>query len=161
MSSDYYINAPDELITHLTHLFKLYLGHGYGYIPPVGDMTSSENYRAIAGGFLLLKLVDLVIILLEGDKLDFDCMQFAYQVKSSTAMCTWTATAVVDYFNRGGRPVFAASMDMSKAFDLVSWKHLFQTLQARKIDCLFLRLILQIYINQKGVVWLKLYFIHR
>ena len=131
MSSDYYINAPDELITHLTHLFRLYLGHGY--IPPVillctliplvkdnlGDMTSSENYRAIAGGCLLLKLVDLVIIFLEGDKLDFDCMQFANKVKSSTTMCMWIATAVVDYFNRGGRPVFAASMDMSKAFDLV------------------------------------------
>ena len=111
MSSDYYKNAPPELISHLTNLIKIYLTHGYvphvillcSLIPIVkdnlGDITSSENYRAIAGGCLLLKLIDLVIILLEGDKLSFDCMQFAYQVKSSTTMCTWTTTAVIDYFN--------------------------------------------------------------
>ena len=43
----------------------------------LGDSTSSDNYRAIAGGCLLLKLIDLVVLMLEGDKLSFDEMQFA------------------------------------------------------------------------------------
>ena len=71
--SDCYINGPPELISHLTSLVKLYLSHGSApyfillctLIPLVkdnlGDITSSDNYRAIAGGCLLLKLLDIVI----------------------------------------------------------------------------------------------------
>ena len=44
----------------------------------LGDITASDNYRAIAGGSLLLKLLDIVVLQLEGNKLDFDPMQFAY-----------------------------------------------------------------------------------
>ena len=61
MSSDFFINAPPELITHMTNLIRLYFSHGY--LPQVvlmctldplvkdnlGDLTSSKNYRAIAG----------------------------------------------------------------------------------------------------------------
>ena len=38
----------------------------------LGDITASSNYRAIAGGSLLLKLLDIVALQLEGDKLTFD-----------------------------------------------------------------------------------------
>ena len=166
MSSDFFLNAPNELIAHLTNIIKLYFCHGY--IPQVvlmctlaplikdslGDHSSSRNYRAIAGGCLLLKIIDLVVLFLEGDKLNLDCMQFAYQEKSSTTMCTWTAKSVIEYFNRKGAPVYSAAMDMTKAFDLVSWKNLFGTLLQRKIDGLFLRLILFIYMNQEcNVKW--------
>ena len=39
-------------------------------------------------------------------------------------------------------------MDMSKAFDMVEWGELFSTLLDRKVDCLFLRVMLYIYKNQ-------------
>ena len=97
-------------------------------------------------------MIDLVVLILEGDKLDFDTMQFAYQVKSSTTMCSWTATAVIDHFNERGSSVFGASMDMSKAFDMVDWHELFKTLLDRKVDVLFLRLILYVYKNQQCCV---------
>ena len=98
--SDCFINGPPELLTHLTNLLKLFISHGSvpffvllcTLIPLVkdnlGDITASENYRAIAGGSLLLKLLDIVILQLEGDKLNFDQMQFAYQRKASTTMCS-------------------------------------------------------------------------
>ena len=114
----------------------------------LADITTSENYRAIAGGSLLLKLLDIVVLLLEGDKLSFDQLQFAYQAKASTTMCTWTATAVIEHFNRQGSPVYAAAMDMSKAFDLVEWKVLFETLVEREVEPVFLRVLLYIYQNQ-------------
>ena len=161
IASDFYLNGPSELIPHLTKLVKTFLSHGRvpfvillcTLLPLVkdnlGDRTSSDNYRAIAGGCLLLKLIDLVILQLEGDKLNFDEMQFAYQAKASTTMCTWSVNSVVDHYLRSGSPVYGAAMDMSKAFDMVEWGELFKTLMDRKVDHIFLRLILFIYSNQQ------------
>ena len=64
-------------------------------------------------------------------------------------MCTWTVTSVVEHFNRNGSMVFGAAMDMSKAFDMVEWKTLFTTLRERKVDCIYLRLLLYIYTHQE------------
>ena len=166
ISSDFYLNGPEELVGPLTTLMRLYFSHGF--VPQVlllctllpllkdnlGDITASSNYRAIAGGCLLLKLIDLVILELEGSKLTYDTMQFAYQAKSSTTMCSWSVTAVIDHFNQKGTQVFSASMDMSKAFDMVDWRVLFSTLLECKVDVLFLQLILFIYTNQHcNVKW--------
>ena len=113
-----------------------------------GDITSSDNYRAIAGGCLILKLLDIFILLLEGDKLSFSELQFAYQANVSTTVCSWAVTTVIDFFNKKGAAVFGAAMDMSKAFDMVEWGELFTTLLDRKVDCIYLRLMLLIYRNQ-------------
>ena len=43
-------------------------------------------------------------------------------------------------------------MDMSKAFDMVSWKELFTTLVNRGIKPIFLRLLVYIYTNQEYTV---------
>ena len=159
--SDFYIHGPDELVSHLAALIKLYLQHGC--IPPfillctllpivkdnLGDATSSDNYRAIAGGCLLLKLLDTVILLLEGEKLGCDELQFGYQAESSTTMCSWCVTAVIDYFNRQGKPVYGCAMDMSKAFDMVDWSELFIALRGKNVEPIFLRLLLYIYRNQQ------------
>ena len=62
--------------------------------------------------------------------------------------------AVVEYYNRRGAPLYGAVMDMSKAFDMVSWSELFTTLRARKLNAVTLRLMIVIYQNQKcNVVW--------
>ena len=131
--SDCYSNGPPELVFHLTKLVRMYLSHGNvpyfillcTLLPLVkdkfGDITSSDNYRAIAGGCLMLKLLDIVILLLEGDKLSFSELQFAYQANVSTTVCSWAVTSVIDHFNRKGAAVYGAAMDMSKAFDMVEW----------------------------------------
>ena len=136
--SDCYINGPDILAFHLSNLIRLFIVHGSvpqfillcTLIPIVkdglGDITSSDNYRAIAGGCLLLKLLDMIILLLEGDKLKFSELQFAYQAMSSTSVCTWSATAVIDHFNRNGTAVYCAAMDMSKAFNMIEWVPLYR-----------------------------------
>ena len=111
------------MTSRLTRLLRLFFSHGHipetilicTLLPLVkdklGDITASSNYRAIAGGCLLLKLIDLVILLLEGEMLGFYVIQFAYQAKSSTTMCTWIVTSVIEHFNRNGTIVYGAAMD--------------------------------------------------
>ena len=75
--SDCLINGPCELIFHLTKLLRLFVSHGSvptfvlicTLMPMVkdnlGNITHSDNYRAIAGGSLLLKLLDFLILQLK------------------------------------------------------------------------------------------------
>ena len=137
--SDFYINGPEELVEHLTALIKLFLIHGYvpkiillcTLVPLVKDNLGTSPHQTTtgqwAGGCLLLKLLDSIILMLEGDKLGCDDLQFGYQADTSTSMCSWTV-----------RPVYGCAMDMSKAFDLVEWGELFTTLRSRGVDSIFL-----------------------
>ena len=152
-------SGPDALILHITNLIKTFIVHGTvpyfvmicTLLPLVkdnlADTTSSENYRAIASGSLLLKLLDIVILLLEGDKLKCDQLQFGFQAGASTSMCSWTATTVIEHYNRSGSPVYACAMDLSKAFDLVEWVTLFKLLLEKGVSPLFIRILIFIYKN--------------
>ena len=164
--SDCLIQGPKILITHLTNMIKSFVMHGQvpyfilvcSLLPLVkdnlADITSSDNYRAIASGSLILKLLDIVVLMLEGDKLGCDQLQFGFQAKASTSMCTWTATTVIEHYNKNGSVVYGCAMDLSKAFDLVEWVDLFNTLMDRNIEPVFLRILLFIYKNQScDVKW--------
>ena len=61
-------------------------------------------------------------------------LQFGFKAKSSTSMCTWAINTVIDHKNRLGRPIFACSMDLSKAFDMVFWAKLIPELLKRTIS---------------------------
>ena len=128
-SSDCLINGSQNLVPHLVRMFRSFLIHGNVpkfllaciLVPLVkdtfGDIATSDNYRAIAIGSLIMKLFDWVMLILEADKLSTDELQFGYERMSSSVMCSWGLSAAVDYFNRQGRTVYSCSMDLSKAFD--------------------------------------------
>ena len=136
----------------LTRLLQLFISHGYvpelllvcTLLPLVkdnlGDLSASDNYRAIATSCQVLKLLDIVILILEGEKLGCDQLQFGFQAMASTNMCSWLATSVIDHYNRQGSVVYSCAMDLSKAFDMVEWLELFEVLQDRKISPIFLRI---------------------
>ena len=70
--SDCLIEGPPEVVTHLTNMIRMFISHGQ--VPDVilvctllplvkdnlGDLTQSDNYRAIAAGCQVLKLLDIV-----------------------------------------------------------------------------------------------------
>ena len=114
----------------------------------LGSISSSKNYRSIAMSSLILKLLDWVILLLFGESLGVDQLQFAYQPGASTTMCTWTAVETISYFLRNGSEVFTCLMDMTKAFDLVRHSTMFQKLISAGLSLIFVRLLIFIYINQ-------------
>ena len=99
-TSDCLKNGPDSLFRHLSIALQSFLVHGHvtlflllATLVPIikdklGSISSSKNYRSIAMSSLILKLLDWVILLLFGDSLGVDQLQFAYQARASTTMCT-------------------------------------------------------------------------
>ena len=85
-----YRNSPNVFYDHLATILRQSLVHGVlpnevllcTLMPMIkdnlGDIAKSNNHRAIAGGCLILKVLDLVILHLEGEKLSTDSLQFAW-----------------------------------------------------------------------------------
>ena len=105
-------------------------------------VATNDNYRAFAIGSLILKWFDWLILIINCDKLTKDELQFGFQKLASTIMCSWGVNSIVDYYNRAGRAVYACRMDLSKAFDLVSWEVLFSELLERGVLPLALRCLM-------------------
>ena len=69
-------------------------------------------------------------------------------------MCTWALLETISYFLRNGSEVFACTIDMTKAFDLVQHSLLFRKLLQAGLPTIFIRLLLVIYIKQfANVKW--------
>ena len=141
-NSDCMKNAPPILCELLAKLFRMYLIHDHisSIImvstvillikDKLGNISSSNNYRSISLSSLILKIFDWIILLLHGAKLSTDELQFGYQQKTSTNMCTWLAIETIDYFLRNGSEAFVGVMDMTKAFGNVKQIVLFWKLIA-------------------------------
>ena len=165
-NSDCIKNGTDQLFEKLSLSFKSFLIHGHityflllaTLLPIIKDKLASinvsKNYRSIAISSLVLKLLDWIILILFGDVLGVDQLQFAYQPGCSTTMCTWTVVETIDYFLRNGGEVFGCMMDMSKAFNMVKHSLLFRKLLVAGLPAIFIRLLIFIYVNQfANVSW--------
>ena len=120
----------------------------------LGNINSSKNYRSVAISSIVLKLIDWVIILLEGSALGLDELQFAYQAGCSTVMCTWAAIETIDYYLKQGSEVFTCATDMSKAFDLTLHSLMFNKMLEAGVSAILVRLLIYIYSNQlANVCW--------
>ena len=136
-SSDCVKVDSNRLAELLSTIFQSYLIHGHvtrflllATLVPIikdklGSINSSKNYRSIAISSLVLKLIDWVIIILFGDSLGLNDLQFAYQPGISTNMCTYAILETIDFFLRNGGEIFACTMDMTKAFDVTMYSKLF------------------------------------
>ena len=159
-SSDCIKNGPDSLFQHLSVVLKSFLIHGHvtlflliATLVPIikdklGSISSSKNYRSIALSSQVLKLFDWVILLLFGESLGVDQLQFAYQPGASTTMCTWAAVETISFFLRNGSEVYTCLMDMTKAFDLVRFSTMFRKILCAGLSVIFVRLLIFIYANQ-------------
>lgn len=165
-STDCIKNSPPILFDHLSSIFRYFLIHGYissfltvsTIIPLIknklGKKNESKNYRSIAISSIFLKIIDWIVILLYGDMLKLNELQFSYQPDSSTTMCSWVLLETVTYFKNNGSAVYGCTMDMRKAFDKVCHSKLFYKLIDAKIPSVILRFILFTYINQSvNVRW--------
>ena len=64
-------------------------------------------------------------------------------------MCSWTAMEVISHFKAGGAPVYSCCLDYRKAFDVINHVKMFQILIDRKVNLIFVRLMIIIYLMQR------------
>ena len=163
-TSDVFLNAPDSLFDHLAAVFRSYLVHGTvsvqilccAFMPlfkgGIKNPAIFDSYRAIAGASQLLKLFEYVILLVWGDALGSDSMQFGFKSGVSTTQCTWLVNEVTSYFLRRGTAITACLLDCSKAFDKCKFDKLFEKLIAKGLPAVVIRVLVFVYEEQEGCV---------
>ena len=165
-TSDVFLHAPDYLFELLAAVFRSFLTHGTvtlqvlscAFLPLFkGELKSPDkfdSYRAIAGASQLLKLFEYVILIVCGDLLQTDSMQFGFKAGVSTTQCTWLVNEVSTYFMRRGTAVSACLLDCSKAFDKCRFDVLFSKLIKKGFPAIVVRVLIFVYEEQS--CWVKL-----
>ena len=108
----------------------------------------SGNYRGIAISSILLKVFDWIVLILFDKELKNDDNQFGYQTESSANMCTWAVIETVNHFVNKGSTIYACLLDYRKAFDFCNHVIMFQNLLDRKVNKVFIRLMIVMYLHQ-------------
>ena len=166
MSTDHLINYSDNLVVHLSLLFTCMLRHGFSPhqfniakltpIPKSGKKSvhDSNNYRAIAMGNVIGKLLDNVIMHAYNSTFQTSHMQFGFKPGNSTTAATFCIDETVKYYNNNNSDVYVVLLDASKAFDMVDHCKLFEVLLSKNMCPMLLRLLYYMYFNQNlAVKW--------
>ena len=159
--SDHIIHASDKFCVIVGMLINAMLTHGHNpsqllnivvkSIPKDmrGSLHSSNNYRGISLCNALCKVIDLIIIEKCDGYLYTSELQFAYKRDHSTMLCTAVFKETVSHFLENGSNVYACLLDASSAFDRVHYGKLFDVLMKRNMPAVFIRLLLDSYLNQR------------
>ena len=152
------------MIGQLVIVLRMMVSHGFisqkvlliKMIPIIkdklGNVFDAGNYRSIALGSVILKVLEILNIYVFGDILYGGANQFRFQRGSNTLSCAWLFLETVDSFLRRGSKVFCAVMDCTKAFDLVSHGKLANKLIEAEYPPLYLRTIITSYRTQCATV---------
>jgi hypothetical protein len=161
LRSDALINGCDSLFTHISLLFSALLKHGFtpnnmllATLIPIPKnkrkcLNDSSNYRAIALGSILSKVLDVIIMDKNANIFTSSELQFGFKAKHSTTQCSFVVEEVIDFYNRNESPVYLVTLDASRAFDRVEYCKLFQLLIDRNICSLYARLLIYMYTRLK------------
>ena len=106
---------------------------GSGLIIPLvkdkmGDVNSLDYYRGITLIPVVAKLSELVILELCSEYLVSDDLQFGFKPSVGCMDASFVFKSVIQYYSDKGGTVYAASLDISKAFDKVSHRKLLNIL---------------------------------
>ena len=159
-TSDAILNSPDILFVHLAAVFRDWVVHGTvtpsllacAFLPllknSLKDPADTGSYRAIAGSSLILKLFEKTVLLLWGDSLSSDTLQFGFKSGVSTTQCSWLVQEVVGHFLREGSHPLVVVLDCSKAFDLCRFDKLFGSVLEKGMPPIIVRVLMYMYEEQ-------------
>lgn len=111
-------------------------------------LNIKDNYRPIAITSVASKVLELILLKHMSDYLGTLCNQFGFKSRHGTDMCIFTLKQIIEFYMSKGSPVYVCFLDASKAFDRICHWSLFSKLIDRKVNPLFVRLLLYWYTNQ-------------
>lgn len=109
----------------------------------------SDNYRSLTIGTCISKKIDTIIMSKHSSIFHTSNNQFGFKEKLSTNMCTFAVNETISYYTKNGSPVYALFLDASKSFDRLNYVKLFNKLLNKKMCPITVRLLLNMYLNQK------------
>lgn len=148
----------------LAMFYSLCLGHSY--LPPAmmrtvvvpiiksktGDISDANNYRPISLATVLSKVLDSLLNSLMSRCLQIHDNQFGFKSGLSTETAILCLKQTVKYYTDRKTPVYACFLDLSRAFDLVSYDILWDKLSVTSLPSECIRILRYWYGNQVNVV---------
>ena len=140
LSAEHLLYAHPSLIVHLKLLFGLIFLHGFvpdgfgsGIIVPLikdksGSINDTLNYRPITLTAVISKVFENVILSVCQQCFTTDELQFGFKRNMGCSDAIFAVKSTVNYFVERGSCVYAAALDLKKAFDSVNHFKLFSTL---------------------------------
>ena len=98
---------------------------------------------------MLSKILDIVILNRQKDVLETSDLQFGFKENLSTSMCSFMVLETIAYYKSKGSNIHLLLLDASKAFGRVDYIKLFGKLGEKGMCPLTMRLLLNMYTNQK------------
>ena len=165
-TSDCFANAPQIFFDQMSEIFRSFIIHGTmpaqilscAFIPlfkgGLKNPSSFHSYRAIASCSQILKLFEYTILILWGDHLGTDSLQYGFKKASSTGSCSWMIYEIANYYYQRGGMVHAVFCDMTKAFDTCLYNKLFIKILEQGIPAIIVRCLIFAYQEQQG--WVRM-----
>jgi hypothetical protein len=113
------------------------------------NISISDNFRGICLQSIFCKILDIHILNKQRHKLYTSELQFGFKESHSAAMATTVVTETIDYYLNNNGIVHGLALDATKAFDRVHYIKLFNMILSRKCNIFFVRMLLNMYVNQK------------
>ncbi len=98
---------------------------------------------------VLCKVLDLIILYKESDRLVTSELQFGFKKNLSAVLASTVVLETVDYYVLNGGNVYGLAIDATKVFDQVEYTKLFHCLSTRGVCPAFIRLLIRMYTGQK------------
>jgi exonuclease III len=157
IQTEHLLFAHPLVIVLFCCLFNIMLLHGAvpnlfstGVIVPIvkdkqGDITDVTNYRGITLSPCISKLFEKCLVSKFGHLFAVSPLQFGFQKKLSCSHAIYVLRAVTEYYVDGLSTVNVATLDLTKAFDMVNHSVLFQKLIKLCIPSIVLQLLINWY----------------
>lgn len=161
ISTEHIKHGGTDLLIHISVVFQAMLRHGYvpeqwkeSVIVPIlknksGSKMDPDNYRGITLSSIMSKLFERVLLMKYGHLLKTSQLQFGFTPNVGTAECSYVVQETIDhYLSNGNDFMYTCALDLSKAFDRVSYHRLMSLLVKRQVPLQVVKMIYDWYSNQ-------------
>lgn len=164
LSIEHIQNAGPHISRVLSMLFNLCISHSYlpadmmkTVVVPVvknktGDLSDISNYRPISLATIIAKIFDSILNTHLSPYLQLNDSQFGFRPGLSTESAILCLKSAVRYYTVRKTPVYACFLDLSKAFDLVSYDILWRKMKESHIPDELVNIFKYWYGNQTNSV---------